>query len=75
MCVITLVNHCSRTLLFCLCDEVAIDATSLIDRLCYSIKLPVDGKAAVATQAQAVVLSYQWKKVMLSHRIQKGDEE
>ena len=38
-------------------------------------QVPVDGKAAVATQAQAVDLSCQWKKVMLSHRIQKGDEE
>ena len=29
----------------------------------------------MATQAQAAVLSYQWKKVMRVHRIQTGDEE
>ena len=38
-------------------------------------QVPIDGKVAVATQTQAVVLSCQWKKVMLSHRTQKCDEE
>ena len=42
---------------------------------CATNQGPVDGKAVVATQAQAVDLSCQWKKVMPSHRIQKGDEE
>ena len=42
---------------YCLCDEVAIDATSLIDS-CATQSVPaqalaaVDGKAVVATQAQ-----------------------
>ena len=51
---ITLINHCSRTLPHCLCDEVAIDATSLIDS-CATQSVPLDGEAVVATQAHAAV--------------------
>ena len=39
---------------YCLCDEVAIDATSLIDS-CVTQSVPVDGEAFVATQAQTAV--------------------
>ena len=84
---ITLINHCSRTLPYCLCDEVAIDATSLIDS-CATQSVPVDGEAVVATQAQAavdgkavvvtqaqaVLLSCRWQKVMSPHH-QCGEEE
>ena len=72
---------------YCLCDEVAIDATSLIDS-CATQSVPVDGEAVVATQAQAavdgkavvvtqaqaVLLSCRWQKVMSPHH-QCGEEE
>ena len=72
---ITLINHCSRTLPYCLCDEVAIDATSLIDS-CATQSVPVDGEAVVATQAQAAVdgkavVATQAQAVLFSCRCQK----
>ena len=54
-CIITLLIHCSLIFLNCQSDEVAIDATSMIDRL----RLLNQG---------SVDLSCHWKKVMFSHR-------
>ena len=73
---ITLINHCSRTLPYCLCHEVAIDATSLIDS-CATQSVPVDGEAVVATQAQAAVdgkavVATQAQAVLFSCRCQKA---
>ena len=75
VCAITSINDCSRTLLYCLRDEVAIDATSLIDS-CATQSVPVDGEAVVATQAQAAVdgkavVATQAQAVLFSCRCQK----